>query len=367
MAHIEKRTSPITGKTSYKAQVALKGYPRQTATFARITDAKRWVTSIESAMREGRYFKTSEARKHTLADLIDRYSEVTPPKILKDRAHCLKWWVENYGHLVLADVTPKVVAEAKRTLSQRVSPTTGKVLSPSSVSKHLITISKILNYGVRELEWIDSNPCSKVEPPKLPGGRTRYLSDEERAALLLECRKSVCPYLYPMVILGLATGMRLGEIQGLHWKTPRVKPDKAWGVVDLARGRITLHATKNGDSRPVPLGGHALALLVELKAAQPTRVDTDRCFPATRRGGSAFDFRKHWQKALADAGIEDFRFHDLRHSCASYLAMNGATLAEIGAVLGHRTLAMVKRYSHISEPHTGGVLGRLNDRLFGGN
>ena len=79
------------------------------------------------------------------------------------------------------------------------------------------------------------------------------------------------------------------------------------------------------------------------------------------------DLRAPWETALKVAGIEDFRFHDLRHSAASYLAMNGASMAEIAEVLGHKTLQMVKRYSHLSEAHTAGVVARMNARIFGGS
>jgi integrase len=78
------------------------------------------------------------------------------------------------------------------------------------------------------------------------------------------------------------------------------------------------------------------------------------------------DLRKPWETALARAEIADFHFHDLRHSAASYLAMNGASLAEIADTLGHKTLQMVKRYSHLSEAHTAAVVSRMNERIFGG-
>lgn len=76
------------------------------------------------------------------------------------------------------------------------------------------------------------------------------------------------------------------------------------------------------------------------------------------------EIRKHWYKAMEDAELEDFRFHDLRHSAASYLAMNGATLAEIAEILGHKTLQMVKRYAHLSDQHTAKVVERMNKSIF---
>ena len=94
------------------------------------------------------------------------------------------------------------------------------------------------------------------------------------------------------------------------------------------------------------------------------RADTDLVF-VTPQGRKASFPQRAWDKALAEAEVEDFRFHDLRHSAASELAMSGATLAEIAEVLGHKTLAMVKRYSHLTEQHTSKVVARMNQRIFG--
>ena len=95
------------------------------------------------------------------------------------------------------------------------------------------------------------------------------------------------------------------------------------------------------------------------------RIDTDLVFANPRTRGP-FDYGKPFRAALAAAGIEGFRFHDTRHTAASYLAMNGATTAEIAAVLGHKTLAMVKRYAHMSDQHVAGVVERMTDKVFGG-
>ena len=115
-----------------------------------------------------------------------------------------------------------------------------------------------------------------------------------------------------------------------------------------------LHKTKNSERRSLTLVG---PVVDELKKHRKIRsLTNDYLF--TPNGGRSFEFRNAWNKALQDAEITDFRFHDLRHCCASYLAMNGATTAEIAAVLGHKTLAMVKRYSHLSDEHVRGIVER---------
>jgi len=95
------------------------------------------------------------------------------------------------------------------------------------------------------------------------------------------------------------------------------------------------------------------------------RLDTDLLFPSKNNAKTKpIHLRDPWKKALTAAQIDDFRFHDLRHSAASYLAMNGASLVEIADILGHKTLSMVKRYSHLSEAHTASVVSSMNEKIF---
>jgi integrase len=137
--------------------------------------------------------------------------------------------------------------------------------------------------------------------------------------------------------------------------------------VDLKRHTAIAHHTKNGERRALPLMGPAFTVLQERKRIR--RIDTDLVFPdpsLTKHGRARpYDYAKGFKMALQAAGIEDFRFHDLRHTAASYLAMNGATTAEIAAVLGHKTLQMVKRYSHLTEQHVSAVVERMTGRVFG--
>jgi integrase len=142
----------------------------------------------------------------------------------------------------------------------------------------------------------------------------------------------------------------LGELLSLRWTD-----------LDLTRGVARLECTKNGERRTLPLKGHALAVLRDLAAVR--RRDSPLVFPSTN-GRTPACFTKPWERALTEAGIENFRFHDLRHSCASYLAMMGATPTDIAAVLGHKTLAMVKRYAHLSDEHVSQVVARMNESIF---
>lgn len=352
MASIRKRTSK-NGDKSYRVDVRLKGFPSQRATFKRLTDAKRWGDHTEAAIREGRYFKTAEARKHTLAELIDRYIlEVLPtkPKQARNQKQQLIWWRDKIGVHTLADITPAKITECRSSLLAGLTPL-GSPRSPATVNRYLAALSHAFTIAVNEWGWLDDSPMRKVKKPKEPRGRIRFLSDSEREELLKACKESNNPYLYPVVVLALSTGMRQGEVLGLPWEN-----------VDLHQGRITLHETKNDERRVVPLTGKALELLKEHSKVK--RIDTPLLFPGKVYPNKPIDLRAPWETALETAKIEDFRFHDLRHSAASYLAMNGASLAEIAEVLGHKTLQMVKRYAHLSEAHTAGVVGRMNEKIF---
>ncbi len=365
MASIIERKG-VNGAIAYRVDIRLKGHPAQHATFERKTDAKKWAAQTEAAIREGRYFGTVEAKKHTLADLIDRYTQdVLPSKKTKTQgpqAQQLSWWKARIGSRTLADVTPALIAEQRDALRREPIPSTAKdqgkagperTRSPATVNRYLAALSHCFTVAVKEYGWLESNPMMKVTKPKEPRGRVRFLDDDERDRFLTACRESSNGDLYPAVILALSTGARQQEILGLRWPQ-----------VDLNRRVATLNDTKNGETRVLPLAGSALELLRERSKVR--RLDTDLVFPGHTNPAKPIDLRAPFEAALKRAEITDFHWHDLRHTAASYLAMNGASLAEIAEVLGHKTLSMVKRYSHLSEAHTAGVVERMNSRYFGG-
>jgi integrase len=135
-----------------------------------------------------------------------------------------------------------------------------------------------------------------------------------------------------------------------------------WPDVDIKRGALTFHETKNGERRAVPLTGQALSLMRQ--HAKGRRLDTTLVFP-NATGKRPLGIREAFEGAVKHADITDLRCHDLRHTAASYLAMSGTSLAETAKVLGHKTLAMVRRYSHLTEGHTRGVVERMNRAAFG--
>ena len=352
MAYIQERKSS-DGSVSYRVQVRKRGYPTQTATFKRKTDAKKWAGSVESAIEERRYRNVAQAKRHTVGELIQKYvADYLPRKPRSEvvQRQQLRWWQDRIGSLTLADLTPDVIAEHRDKLAKSET-RTGSPYSPASVNRYLAALSHVLTIGVKELRWLPDNPMLDVSKLKEPRGRDRYLSEEERASLLKACGESDSSYLLVIVTLALSTGMRRGEIL-----------DLTWDAIDLPARKITLRETKNREIRTVALVSKAYDLISELAGNRSNR--SPFVF-AGEDPTKPIDIKKAWYTAVRRAGIKNFRFHDLRHSAASYMVMNGATLPEIAEVLGHKTYDMVKRYAHLSEAHTAGVVERMNKRIFG--
>ena len=259
MAVIEERKNN-KGEKSYRVKVRLKGFPLQTATFNRKTDAKHWAQQTEVAIREGRYFNYSASKRKLVNDLIDRYIvEILPRKSSKTivtQTQQLKYWKEVIGHLRLEEVTPSVITSIRNDLSK------GKICKKkkrtnATINRYVSVLLHAFNVVMKEWEWVHDNPCAKVSKLKESRGRTRYLSEEELKALLQACKSSDSKYLYSVVVMALSTGARKGEILSLRWSD-----------VDFDREVIVIQESKNGEKRTVPLQGHALDILrSERKAA----------------------------------------------------------------------------------------------------
>lgn len=300
MSSIESRPGR-DGTSRYRVKIRVAGMPTQTATFPTLAEARRWAHVREGAIRERRYFHMTEAARHTLADLIDRYSrEILPrksPATQINQALHLAWWREQLGARLLSEVTPACLSECRDLLSE--------TRAPATVKGYLAALGAALTTAVTEWQWLEDSPMRRVRRPREPQGRVRFLLEEERARLLKACQESSNRYLYPIVVLALSTGARKQEVLGLTW------PD-----VDLPRARILLQLTKNRERRSLPLAGRALEEIQQM--AKVRRLDTPLLFPRAD-GRRPIDIRHAWARALKEADVKDFRFHDLRHSAASYL------------------------------------------------
>lgn len=360
MAWIQERKKK-NGKKTYTALIRVTGYPTMSATFDKLTDARDWVAENETPMKRGKHIKDVEAKKHTLADLVDRYVSNELKRRKSDHQKFemhLTWWKKELGSYLLSGITPMLISERRDKLQKE--PFKYKMdkegnkkpvyRSNATVNRYMASLSIAYTFAANEWGWVDENPVRKVKKRTESRGRVRFLSEDEQKALLKACGEVNCPYLPIIVILALSTGGRFSEIMNLKWQD-----------VDFERKVITFMDTKNGDIRSVALSKYPYDVLKEHSKIR--QLKSSYVFP--RKDGKApLDLRKKWDKAVEKSKIKNFHFHDLRHTAASNLAMSGATLVEISDILGHKTMQMVKRYSHLTQKHTAEVLERMNEKQF---
>jgi len=336
---------------AYQVMIRRQGYGTLSKTFEKKADAEKY------ARDHDREAKLSEAYgkgySKTVTDMLDKYIETYTGKD-DSKLQRLAWWKEQTGSTKLRDFKSALIVEcldalrtgqAIRGHGKGKSKPLGRKRSEPTVNRYHTALSSVLEVARTRWHWIDENPARKVARGEETPGIVRWLSDGERKALLDACKASRWNQLYLLVILALSTGARLGELLQMHWSD-----------VDLKKGMAFLEDTKNGERRTLPLVSAVQSELSE----QVRRIDSDFVFPSPFDSDEHYaGFREHWNEARDKAGIENFRFHDLRHSCASYLAMNDATELEIADVLGHKTLQMVKRYSHLSTDHKQNLVNRV--------
>jgi integrase len=297
-------------------------------------------------MSRRRYFPQHEAKRRTLGELIARQLESVKAERPDDydrQRVMLAWWEDKLGDYTLDAITPELVTRHRDLLQSQEG------FSNGTVNRYLTMLSKTFNNAVREWHLLRDNPVARVSKKPEPRGIVRFLSEEERARLLDACKRSEYKPLYLLALFAMTTGTRRGEMFGLRWQD-----------IDLDRSVAVLQNTKNGDRRSVPIVPEVAALLRE--HGKVRKLGNDQVFMSDAAEVWLFD--RAWYAALKAAKVKDFRFDDLRHTAASYFAMSGATTAEIAAVLGHRTLQMVKRYAHLSDQHVGAVVERMTQKYF---
>ena len=331
MATIVKRP-----EGTYRVQIRRKGQKALSATFAKRQDAGDWAKKTEAALIENRFFP--EREKHTLSETIDRYlREVVPtykPSTAEKKRQVLAWWQQRLGPVNISSIrTSDIINEL---LKVKFSPAT-----QNAYNAHLSTL---LTTAMRRWEWLQKVP--KVDRFHIPKRRIRILNDDERSRLLASCRESRSAHLYAVVFTALTTGGRYKEILRLRWED-----------VDFNRGLITFWNTKNGRVRSVPIPEITKKVLREHKRNGPC------LFPSSVNESQSTLWRA-WDNARKRARLRDFRFHDLRHTFASYLAISGASLFDIGELLGHRRMESTLIYTHMIEGHTRKVVERMVGTIF---
>lgn len=357
------------GTLRYRAQVRVIGQDALSMTFSRRAAAREWAEREQDRLRA---LRPGQSASLTLADAIDRYKREVLPGLKSSRTREVQidWWREQLGDVALVDLSPGMIADKLQELAAGKSThwkDPERRRTGATVNRFHAALSAVLRMTARGWHWIEQNPAHSVLRRQESRGRNRWLTDEERGRLLKACKASDWPGLHPLVLLALATGARKGELMGLTWDR-----------VDLKRSSALLADTKNSQARTLPIRGPAVEALKEWSKVR--RLDSPLVFPAPPEPKpedpelaklwkpgppKPFYFRPQWEAARTAAELEDFRFHDLRHSAASYLAMNGASLVEIADILGHKTLQVVQRYAHLADAHKGAVLERMNAAVFG--
>jgi integrase len=278
----------------------------------------------------------------TLAEAFERYFDAKARKrSLDEDRRIAKHLKAEFGEKTpLAEITAGRINTFKSSLLAVEKSRRGRALSAASINRPLALIRHLLRLAHEEWEVLPTVPKIRLE--KEAQGRLRWLTPEEATKLLDACRAQKAPALVDLVDLALYTGMRQGELLGLTWSS-----------VDRSRGVVLLEVTKSGRRREVPLNGPADAVLARRAAA-----GTEGLVFSTRSWDA---FRKGWEAALEAAKLEDFHFHDLRHTFASWAIQRGATLPEVKDLLGHSTLAMVMRYAHLAPEHLRSAVSRLDN------
>ena len=320
MATITRKKRKDTIK--WQVRIRLNNHNPITKTFFRKTHALQWAKETEIQIEKGLFNSGYERAEDTLREVLKRYlSEITPnkkgyqvegirlKKLMRDSIASVKFGYLKPHHLI-------------KYRNKRL-----KEVSASTVKKELNLLSHVFETAIKEWDMaLIGNPLRQVRKPRENKPRDRRLEVGEEKLLLEGCSQSTNPYLKHLVVVAIETGMRRGELLKLEWKH-----------INLTDRTAYLAITKNGDSRTVPLSTRAIQ---ELKT-MPIDI-SGRVFPL-----SATAVRGLWDRTMKRTGLEDLRFHDLRHEATTRFFELGLNVMEVSTITGHKDLRMLKRYTHI--------------------
>ena len=319
-----------------------QGSVRKREKVGRRSDAIALYQQRKTELRAGAKLVKNLRHKGTrfaeLAGDAEFWSAEHHPKDIRNVKSRMATLKSEFGDMVAAEITPHRI---EAWLTEHVD------WAPATKNRYRALLSLVFRQAMRNGK-ADSNPARLVGARPENNARIRYLLDEEEA----ELRKAMAgryDWHAPILDVALHTGMRLSEQFTL-----------SWDQVDLTRREITLDETKNGSSRTIPLNAVAMAAFRQM--TERPHLKTGRVFRSAR--GEAVGSPRAWfTVAIKDAGIKKFRWHDLRHTFCSRLAMAGVDIRTIAQLAGHKTLAMAMRYSHLSPSHNLSAIERLTQPL----
>jgi len=307
----------------WQVQVRRVGQPTLSRSFTTKADAQRWARHMEAELDATLlpvdYRKLEET---TLKDILVRYrEEIVPTKRGQDiETIIIDAFLRNpIAQLTLDRLTPQAFSSYRDARLETVRPAT--LLRELGIVQHAIdTATK--EWGFPPI----ANPVKGIRKPKLGSGRERRVTPEEVEKLLQGALRSRNRHLAPAISLAVETGMRRGELLGMHWEH-----------LDANRRTLLIPHTKNGHPRRIPLSAKATRTLIDRKT-----LGLERPLPI-----SAESLKKAWQRLIARCGLDDLRFHDLRHEAISRFFERGFSMPEVALISGHRDPRMLFRYTHI--------------------
>lgn len=233
-----------------------------------------------------------------------------------------------FGRLNMAEITPPMIENFKRERLEGIT-MYKRQRNPATVNRELCVLSKIFSLAF-DAELIESSPCRRVRKLRADSMRTRYLSHDEEARLMVALDGQ--GWVKDIVTMAIHTGMRQGEIFSLTWFN-----------VDLLRGVLNVRQTKNNKDRYVPINQTVREMLESLPHV------SEYVFPSPKTRGRIVDVKTSFDRARRKAKLEDFRFHDLRHTAATRMADNGADAFTLASIFGWSDIRMALRYTHATD------------------
>lgn len=368
MAHIRKNSNG-----TFRADIRMKGVSIN-KTFSSKPKAQQWADETESKIKTIRAL-SPDAIKLLSLDEVEIYGGFDLFKRLNIRLDIilfndlvneyvsqwrgkdsslmwrLKFWTDTLGNCPIKSIQSSEIKQALRDYGKGLNPdhSTSKPRGKNAQQRLRATLSGVFLYACSpEIEYLEVNPAQfkwGSEDNKI----VRYLDDDERERLLSEARKpEYWDKLYLLILLGMTSGMRKSEMTGLRWTD-----------IDFENSTASLADSKNGEPRINPLPS---VVIRELKRFRT--IGNSFVFSGDNPL-KVFDWRRNWERLRRNADIQNFRFHDLRHSACSYLIMGGATLYEAAQILGHKDISTTQRYAHMSVQHKQNLSDRIFTQLLG--
>lgn len=326
-----------TPSGTWKAVIRRTGWPTTAKTFRTKRDAEDWARRTEDEMVRGVFIQRTPSEKMTVDKALERYErEIVPLKkasTQKRERTRIREVKAYFGKYSLAAVTPGLVAGFR---DMRLAQ--GK--ANNTVRLELALLGHLFSVAIKE--WhigLVYNPVANVRKPSPGEGRNRRLTAEEQCRLLAEVDKHSNPLLGWIVRIAIETGMRQSEILNLRCHQ-----------VDLTRRVVRLTDTKNDSARTVPLTRLATGVFKEALDNPARPDDTDLIFygePGRTGKRNPYQFLKTWQEIKERLGMTDLHFHDLRHEAVSRLVEAGLSDQEVASISGHKSMQMLRRYTHL--------------------